>query len=118
MFTISNPYSMDVSSLISARELLRRAEEHMSACNIVDAVEDIENETLRAMCEEMRDTCRSVWEVLNRILDENEEGKSNESSPSDVGLSFVHLHHIFYFYPSRQHARRPPREPTKSQTIE
>ena len=93
----------------------------MSTCNIADTVEDIENEMLRAMCEEMWGTCRSVWEVLNRILDKNEEGKSedlSESSPSDVGLSCVPLRHIFYFYPSRQHARWLPREPTKSQTIE
>ena len=93
----------------------------MSTCNIADTVEDIENKMLCAMCEEMQGTCRSVWEVLNKILDENEEGKSedsSESSPSDVGLSCVPLHHIFYFYPSRQPVRQLPREPTESQTIE
>src|ERR1700691_4174670 len=52
MFTISNPdsglfFNMDISSLISVRELLHCAEEHMSACNIADTVEDIENEMLR-----------------------------------------------------------------------
>ena len=73
---------MDVLSLISAHELLHHAKEHMSTCNIADTVEDIENKMLCAMCEEMQGTCRSVWEVLNKILDENEEGKSEDSGES------------------------------------
>ena len=78
---------MDISLLTRAHKLLHRVEEHMTDWDM-DTIDETGNETLRTMCEDMRNTCRSVWEILNKILGENEDEKgegSCESSEDDVG---------------------------------
>ena len=82
--------NMDIPSLTRAHELLHRVEEHMTDWDI-DTTDETENETLRTMCEDMRNTCSSVWEMLNKILSENED---------DVSTPWVTSCCISYFYPS------------------
>ena len=53
----------------------------------MDTIDETENETLHTMCEDMQNTCSSVWEMLNKILGENEDEKgegSCEFSEDDV----------------------------------
>ena len=78
---------MDIPSLTCAHELLCCVEEHMTAWDM-DTIDETENETLRTTCEDMENTCSSVWEMLNKILSKNEDEKgvgSCESFEDDVG---------------------------------
>jgi hypothetical protein len=54
----------------------------------MDTIDETQNETLYTTCEDMQNTYSSVWEMLNKILGENEDEKgegSCESSEDDVG---------------------------------
>jgi hypothetical protein len=55
----------------------------------MDTIDETQNETLYTTCEDMQNTYSSVWEMLNKILSENEdekgEGSCESSHEDDVG---------------------------------